>query len=85
MATQLQLAITDRDNQIRAIQYENVALQGQRNVYQTQLQRSEDTIIYLRARYADHTRDPGKQNIIITNKTHNFCQREVSWSAILRI
>ena len=35
--TQLQLAITDRDNQIRAIQYENVTLPAQRNVYQVQL------------------------------------------------
>ena len=32
-----QLAIQDHDNQITAIQYENVALQAQRDVYQTQL------------------------------------------------
>ena len=31
--------LKDRDNQIQAIQYENVALQAQRDVYQTQLQR----------------------------------------------
>ena len=37
-----QLAITDCDNQIQAIQYENVALQAQRDVYQTQLQAYKD-------------------------------------------
>ena len=36
--------ITDRDNQIQAIQHENVSLQAQRNVYQTQLQRYQDQI-----------------------------------------
>ena len=41
-----QLVITDRDDQIRAIQYENVALQTQRDAYQTQLQRCEDTITH---------------------------------------
>ena len=46
-------------------EYENVTLQAQRDVYQTQLQRCQDTIIHLRARYVDHARDPGKDNIII--------------------
>lgn len=69
-ATQLHLAITDPDNQIRAIQYENVALQEQRDFYQTQLQKSEDIIIYLRARYVDHVRDSDKDNIIITVSKH---------------
>ena len=32
--TKLQLAITDRDNQTKGIQYENAALQVQRDVYQ---------------------------------------------------
>ena len=32
-----QLSITDRDNRIQAIRYENVDLQAQRDVYQTQL------------------------------------------------
>ena len=57
--------LQDRDNHIQAIQYENVALQALRDVYQAQLQRCEDTIIHLRARYADHARDPGKDKIII--------------------
>ena len=65
-----QQVISDRDNQIHAIQYENVALQAQRDVYQTQLQRCEDTITHLRARYVDHARDPGKDNIIIIVRKH---------------
>ena len=68
--TQLQQAITDRDNQIQVIRYENVALQKQRNVYQIQLQRCEDTITHLRERYVDHVRDPGKDNIIIIVRKH---------------
>ena len=47
-----------------------MALQEQRDFYQTQLQKREDIIIYLRARYVDHTRDPGKENMIITVSKH---------------
>ena len=42
-----------------------MALQAQRDVYQAQLQRCQDTIIHLRTRYVDYARDPGKDNIII--------------------
>ena len=69
--TQLQQAITGRDNQIQAIQYENVALQAQRDLYQTQLQRCEDTIPHLRELYVDHARDTDKDNIIIIVRKHN--------------
>ena len=62
--------LEDRDNQIQDIQYENVALQAQRDVYQAQLQRCQDTIIHLRTRYVDHARDPGKDNIIIIVRKH---------------
>ena len=65
-----QLAITDPDNRIQAIQCENITLQAQRDVYQTQLQRSEDTITHLRAHYVDHSRDPGKANIIVIVRKH---------------
>ena len=51
-------------------QYENVALQPQRNVCQTQLQRCEITITHLRTRYVDYARDPGKDNIIIIVRKH---------------
>ena len=65
-----QLAIQDHDNQITAIQYENVALQAQRDVYQTQLQRCIENITHLRARYVDYSRDPGKVNIVIIVRKH---------------
>ena len=42
-----------------------MALQAQRHVYQDELQKCQDTIIYLKTRYVDHARDPGKDNIII--------------------
>ena len=42
-----------------------MALQAQRHVYQYELQKCQDTIIYLKTRYVDHARDPGKDNIII--------------------
>ena len=45
--------------------YENVAMQAQRDVYYAQLQKCQDTIIHLRTSYLDHVRDPGKDNIII--------------------
>ena len=51
-------------------EYENVALQAQRDVYQTQLQKCQGTIIHLKTRYVDHARDPGKDNIIIIVRKH---------------
>ena len=62
--------IQGRDNQMQAIQYENVALQAQRDIYQTQLQRCRDTITHLRESYLDHARDPGKDNTIIIVRKH---------------
>ena len=73
--------LQDRDNQIQAIQYENVALQAQKDVYQAELQKCQDTIKHLKARYVRHVRNPGKDNIIIivrkqitsaNNKYHNL-------------
>ena len=55
---------------MQAIQYENVALQAQRDIYQTQLQRCRDTITHLRESYLDHARDPGKDNTIIIVRKH---------------
>ena len=63
-------AIIGRDNQIHTIQYQNVALQAKRDVYQTQLQKCQDTIIHLRTRYVDHVRDPGRADIIIIVRKH---------------
>ena len=50
---------------IQVIKYENVTLQSQRDVYQTQLQKFRDTIIHPKTRYVDHATDPSKDNIII--------------------
>ena len=47
-----------------------MALQAQRDVYQSQLQRCQDAITHLRTRYVDHARDPGINNIIIIVKKH---------------
>ena len=64
--TQLQLAITDRDNQIRAIQYENVTLQAQRNVYQAQLQRCQEQVYdVIINRHVTRANDSGKDKIIM--------------------
>ena len=41
-----QLFIENWNNQIQAIHYENVALQAQRDVYQAQLQRCQDSNIW---------------------------------------
>ena len=62
--------IKDRDNQIQAIQYENVALQAQKDAYQAELQKCQDTITHLSTRYVPHARNPGKDNIIITVRKH---------------
>ena len=59
---------SDCDNQIRAIQYDNLALQAQPDVHQTQLQYCEDTITHLRACYVYHAKDPSKDNIINVRK-----------------
>ena len=46
-------------------EYENVALQAQRDVYQAELQKCQDTITHPKTLYVSHAREPGKDNIII--------------------
>ena len=65
-----QQAIEEEDNQVQAIKCENVALQAQRDVYQAQLVKCQDTIIHLRTPYVDHARDLGKYNTIIIVRKH---------------
>ena len=62
--------LQDRDNQVQAIQYENVTLQAQRDVYQAELEKCQDTIKHLKIRYVPHARDPGKGNIVIIVRKH---------------
>ena len=57
--------LQDRDNQIQAIKYDNVALQAQRDVYKDQLQKCQDIITHLKTRHVPHTKDPGKENIVV--------------------
>ena len=54
------------------MQYRNVALQVQKDVYQAELQKCQDTITHLERRYVSHTRDPGKDNIIIIVQKHTM-------------
>ena len=63
-------ALTHYDNQIQAIQYENVALQAQRDVYQAELKKCQDTITHLKTRYVPHVRDSGKDNTISIVRKH---------------
>ena len=60
--------LKNRDNQIQAIQYESVALQAEKDVYQAELQKCQDTITHLETRYVPHPKNPGKDNIIIIRK-----------------
>ena len=46
-------------------EYENVALQAQRDVYKDQLQKCQDIITHLRTPYVDHAKDSGKDNIVM--------------------
>ena len=62
------IALLDDDLQNRKCK--NVALQAQRDMYQAQLQRCQDTITHLRTRYVHHARDPGKGNLIIIVRKH---------------
>ena len=56
----------DLDNR----EYENVALEAQRDVYKDQLQKCQDIITHLKTHSVDHAKDPGKDNIVmITENT----------------
>ena len=57
--------LQNRDNQIETIEYENVALQPQRDVYKDKLQKFQDIIIHLKTRHGPHAKDPGKDNIVV--------------------
>ena len=46
-------------------EYDNVALQAQRDVYMDQLQKHQDIITHLRIRYVPHAKDQGKEDIVM--------------------
>ena len=60
--------LQDRDNQIQAIKYDNVALQAQRDVYKYQLQKCQNIITHPKTRHVLHAKDPGKDNIVMIIK-----------------
>ena len=63
-------SLQDRGNQMQVIEYESVAYQVQRDAYKAQLQKYQDTIIHLKTCYVDHSKDLGKDNIIIILRKH---------------
>ena len=53
------------DDDLQKREYENVALQAQKEVYQAELQKCQDIITNLETSYVPHAKNPGKDNIII--------------------
>ena len=53
-------------------EYQNVALQAQKDVYQAELQKYQDIISHLETRYVSHAKNPGKDNIIIIVQKHTM-------------
>ena len=51
------LALLNHDLQNR--EYENVALQAQKDAYHAELQKCQDTTTHLKTRYVPHARNPG--------------------------
>ena len=47
-----------------------MTLQAQKDVYQTELQKCQDSITHLKTHYVPHSTDPGKDNIIIIVHKH---------------
>ena len=64
----VKISLLDDDLQKR--EYENVALQAQKDVYQAELQKYQDIITHLETRYVPHAKNPGKDNIIIIVQRH---------------
>ena len=53
------------NDDLKNCEYENVALQAQRDVCKDQLQKCPGIITHLRTRYVPHAKDPGKDNSIM--------------------
>ena len=64
--------LQDRDNQIQAIKFDDVALQAQRDVYKDQLQKCQDIITHLKTRHVPHAKDLGKDNIAMIIEEDEF-------------
>ena len=68
------IALLNDDLQNR--EYEHVALQAQRDVYQAELQKCQDTITHLKTHYVPHARDLGKGNTIIIVRKHTLSAKD---------
>ena len=78
-----QQAIEERDaaialpnDDLQKREYENVALQAQKDVYQAELQKCQDTITNLKTPYVPHAKNPGKDNIIIIVRKHTTSAKD---------
>ena len=60
--------LKNRDNQMQAMKYDNVALQAQRDVYKDQLQKCQDIITHLKTRHVPHAKEPGKDKIVMVTE-----------------
>ena len=65
-----QQAITDRNNRVQAIEYENVGLQGEIKAKDQQIEASQHKIAEPVERYVDHCRSPSRDNIVIIVRKH---------------
>ena len=63
-------AIPLLNDDLQKREYENVALQAQKDVYQAELQKCQDIITHLETCYVPHAKNPGKDNIIIIIRKH---------------
>ena len=62
---------------IQAVQYEDVALQAQQNIYQTQLQRCQDQLHDLITnRNVSRANDPGKDKIVMLIEKNTTLEEE---------
>ena len=86
-----QQAIEEKDAATALLNYDlddrkrdNVTLQAQRDVYKDQLQKCQDIIIHLKTRHVLHSKDPGKDNIVmIIEKKYCPRGRWVLWVSLL--
>ena len=76
-----QQAIEEKDAATALLNYDlddpkrdNVTLQAQRDVYKDQLQKCQDIIIHLKTRHVLHSKDPGKDNIVMIIEK-KYCPR----------
>ena len=56
--------LQDRDNQIQATQYKNVALEALRDMYKEQLQKCQDIITHLKKRYVLQANNQAKATLL---------------------